>query len=163
MNINNIDALIFDFDGVLTNNKVYVCEDGLETVECSRADSLAFEVLKKLKKPVIILSTEKNLVVKVRAKKLKTPSIHGVDDKVKALKKLITKHKYNLDKILYVGNDLNDYLAMKLCGYTACPADSHPYIKKISDVCLSKNGGNGVVRELVEEILKINFVKVLYS
>ncbi len=163
MNINNIDALIFDFDGVLTNNKVYVSEDGLETVVCSRADGLAFDVLKKLNKPVIILSTEKNLVVKVRAKKLKILAINGINDKVKTLKKLTVEHKYNLDKILYVGNDLNDYLAMKLCGYTACPADSHPQIKKISKVCLSKTGGDGVIRELVEEILKINFIKVLYS
>lgn len=163
MNINNIDAFIFDFDGVLTNNKVYISENGVESVECSRADGLAFDVLKKLNKPVIILSTEKNLVIQVRAKKLKILAINGVDDKVKALKKLIIKHKYNLDKIFFVGNDLNDYLAMKLCGYTACPSDSHPQIKKISNVCLSKAGGDGVIRELVEETLKINFVKVLYN
>ena len=163
MNIDNIDALIFDFDGVLTNNQVYVNENGVETVKCSRADGLAFDALKKLNKPTFIISSEKNLVVEARAKKLGTSVIQGVSDKTKTLHQLINKYNYDLKKILFVGNDLNDYLVMKICGYTACPADSHPKIKKISNICLNKKGGYGVARELIEDILKINLIKVLYN
>ena len=163
MNLDNIDALVFDFDGVLTNNLVYLNQEGVETVACSRADGLAFDVLRKLNKPAFILSTEKSFVVAMRAKKLKIPVVQGVTDKVLAIKELARENKFNLKNILYVGNDLNDYLVMKLCGYSACPADSHPKIKHISDVCLNANGGNGVARELLEEVLKIDFIKILYK
>ena len=163
MIIDEIDALVFDFDGVLTNNLVYVNQEGKESVCCSRADGLAFDVLRSLNKPAFILSTEKSSVVAMRAKKLKIPVIQGVSDKVEAIKELADKKNYDLKNILYVGNDLNDYLVMELCGYTACPADSHPKIKHISDICLNTNGGNGVVRELLEEVLNIDFIKILYN
>ena len=163
MNINNIDAFVFDFDGVLTNNLVYLNQEGVESVVCSRADGLAFDVLRKLKKPTFILSTEKNSVVTMRAKKLKIPAIQGVSDKVEAIKELADKKKYNLKSILYVGNDLNDYLVMQVCGYTACPIDSHPRIKEISENILTAKGGNGVVRELLEQVFNLDFIKILYS
>ena len=163
MTLDNIDAFVFDFDGVLTNNLVQIDENSKESVSCSRADGLAFDVLRKLNKPAYILSTEKNLVVKARANKLKIPAIQGVADKVEAIKKLAADNNYNLKNILYVGNDLNDYLVMQLCGYGACPADSHLKIKHISDICLNTNGGNGIVRELLEEVLGLDFIKILYK
>ena len=73
MFIDDIDAIILDFDGVLTDNSVYVDQNGIEQVKCSRSDGLAFDVLRKLKKPIHILSTEKNPVVLARASKLKVP------------------------------------------------------------------------------------------
>jgi 3-deoxy-D-manno-octulosonate 8-phosphate phosphatase (KDO 8-P phosphatase) len=161
--LNSIDAFIFDFDGVLTNNLVYLDQNGKESVGCSRADGLAFDVLRKLDKPAFILSTENNPVVAMRAKKLKVPVVQGVADKVEAIKELVNKNNYNLKNIIYVGNDLNDYLVMRLCGYSACPADSHPKIKSISSVILKMKGGNGVVRELLEEVLGLDFVKILYQ
>ena len=163
MTLADIDAFVFDFDGVLTNNLVQIDENGKESVSCSRADGLAFDVLRKLNKPAYILSTEKNLVVKARAKKLNIPAIQGVADKVETIKKLAADNNYNLKNILYVGNDLNDYLVIQLCGYSACPADSHPKIKNISDIVLNSTGGNGVVRELLEEVLNIDFIKTLYQ
>ena len=163
MTLDDIDAFVFDFDGVLTDNLVYLDQNGVESVSCSRADGLAFDVLHKLNKPAFILSTEKSTVVVMRAKKLKIPAIQGVSDKVRAIKELIDENHYNIKNILYVGNDLNDYLAMQFCGYSVCPSDSHPKIKHISDICLSTNGGNGVVRELLEEVLNIDFIKILYQ
>jgi 3-deoxy-D-manno-octulosonate 8-phosphate phosphatase (KDO 8-P phosphatase) len=163
MNIDDIDAFVFDFDGVLTNNLVYLNQEGVESVACSRADGLAFDVLRKLNKPAFILSTEKNLVVTMRAKKLKIQAIQKVSDKVLAIKELAVENNYNLNKILYVGNDLNDYLVMKVCGYTACPNDSHLKIKNISKHILTTKGGNGVVRELLEQVLNLDFIKILYS
>ena len=163
MTLEDIDAFIFDFDGVLTNNLVHLDQNGKESVSCSRADGLAFDVLRKLDKPVFILSTENNPVVTMRAKKLKVSVVQGADDKVEAMKKLVNKNSYNLKNILYVGNDLNDYLVMQLCGYTICPADSHPKIKEISNVVLKANGGNGIVRELLEDVLSLDFIKILYQ
>ena len=162
MNLDDIDAFVFDFDGVLTNNLVYLDQNGVESVSCSRADGLAFDVLRKLNKPAFILSTEKNYVVTMRAKKLKIPAIQGVSDKVEAIKELADKKNYNLKSILYVGNDLNDYLVMQICGYTACPIDSHPRIKEVSNYILNSKGGKGVVRELLEEKLKLDFINILY-
>jgi 3-deoxy-D-manno-octulosonate 8-phosphate phosphatase (KDO 8-P phosphatase) len=162
MILDDIDALVFDFDGVLTNNLVYLNQDGLESVACSRADGLAFDVLRKLNKPAFILSTEKSPVVAMRAKKLKIPVIQGVSDKVIAIKELACKNNYNLKNILYVGNDLNDYLVMKICGHTACPIDSHPAIKKVSNYILNSKGGKGVIRELLEEKLNLDFIDILY-
>ncbi len=157
----DLDALIFDFDGVLTDNKVHLDQNGNEWVSCNRSDGLAFIVLEKIKKPTYIISTEKNKVVAARAKKLKTPVLFGVQNKSDALKKLSIKKRFNLDKTLYVGNDLNDYEALKLCGYSACPSDSHKKIKKISTFKLDAKGGSGVVRELLEEILGLDFLKVI--
>ena len=163
MILDDIDALVFDFDGVLTNNLVYLNQEGVESVACSRADGLAFDVLRKLNKPAFILSTEKNSVVAMRAKKIKIPVVQGVPDKVRAIKELADKKNYNLKSILYVGNDLNDYLVMQVCGYTACPIDSHPRIKEISENILTTKGGDGVVRELLEQVFNLDFIKILYS
>ncbi len=163
MILDDIDALVFDFDGVLTNNLVYLNQEGVESVACSRADGLAFDVLRKLNKPAFILSTEKSFVVTMRAKKLKIPAIQGVANKVAAIKELARENKFDLKNILYVGNDLNDYLVMQVCGYTACPIDSHPRIKEISENILIAKGGNGVVRELLEQVLNLDFIKILYS
>jgi YrbI family 3-deoxy-D-manno-octulosonate 8-phosphate phosphatase len=161
--IDKIDAFIFDFDGVMTNNKVYLCQDGKEIVCCHRSDGIAFDVLRKLNKPSFIISTEKNCVVSMRANKLKIKAIQGVNDKVKAIKKLSLNNNYNLKNIFYVGNDLNDYYAMKICGFSACPADSHIKIKNLSDIILKTNGGEGVVRCLIEDVFEINILKILYE
>ena len=161
--LENIEAFIFDFDGVLTNNLVFVNQDGKESVGCNRSDGLAFDVLRKLKKPSYILSTEKNPIVSARAKKLKIQAIQGVEDKVQELLSLAKTNEYNLNRVLYVGNDINDYKAMKLCGYSACPSDSHEKIRSIATFVLQKKGGNGVIRELLEVKLNIDFIKTLYS
>ena len=163
MNIDDIEIFILDFDGVLTNNLVYLNQEGVESVVCSRADGLALDVLRKLNKPAFILSTEKSFVVTMRAKKLKIQAIQGVADKVSAIKELARENKFHLKNILYVGNDLNDYLVMKVCGYTACPIDSHLKIKEISEYILTTKGGNGVVRELLERVFNLDFIEILYS
>jgi len=162
MKISDIDAFIFDFDGVLTNNHVYLDKTGNELVACSRSDGLAFDVLRKLKKPVYILSTENNKVVAARGSKLKVPVLQGVNDKLSVLEKLSLDKGYDLNCICYVGNDLNDYKAMQNCGFRVCPADSHSDIKNIASVILESKGGDGAVRELVEIHLKINFLDLLY-
>jgi YrbI family 3-deoxy-D-manno-octulosonate 8-phosphate phosphatase len=161
LSLENIDAFVFDFDGVMTNNQVFIDQDGRESVSCNRADGLAFDVLRKLGKVSFILSSEKNTVVKNRAAKLNISAIYGVANKVEALRKLANNNSYNLKNILYVGNDLNDYQVMRLCGFSVCPADSHPKIKELSDIILKTKGGDGVIRDLVENVLNIDFIEIL--
>jgi YrbI family 3-deoxy-D-manno-octulosonate 8-phosphate phosphatase len=161
LKLDDIDAFIFDFDGVLTDNMVFLSEDYKEFVCCSRADGLAFDILRKIKKPAFILSTEKNKVVSARAKKLKVTAIQNCKNKLKDLKKIINNNGYNKDRILFVGNDVNDYQAMNFCGYKVCPFDSHQEIKNICDIVLKTKGGKGIVRELLEDVFKLDFIKIL--
>lgn len=160
---NSIQLLVFDFDGVMTDNSVYLNEQGMEFVKCNRSDGLAINALKKSNIRMIILSTEVNNVVKARARKLGLRSITGIKDKKSAIKKYSQKNNIKLKNILYVGNDLNDYHSMKLVGMSACPADSHEEIKKISKYVLKTKGGEGVISELTEKILDINILKLLYG
>ena len=161
--IDDIDLFVFDFDGVLTDNIVHIDNNGNEMVSCSRADGLAFDVLRKLDKPCQILSTENNTVVSARANKLGISVLQGVKNKEKSLRNLVKRKGYKLSNILYVGNDLNDYNSMRISGLSVCPADSHPKIKKISNFVLKTNGGKGVVRELLEDVLSLDFIEILYK
>jgi YrbI family 3-deoxy-D-manno-octulosonate 8-phosphate phosphatase len=160
--LRDLDALFFDFDGVLTNNRVILDENGNEWVSCNRSDGLAFDVFRKLGTKVYIFSTEKNLVVRARANKLGVPVLQGIGNKVDALKKLVTDEKLKLSRVLYMGNDLNDLRAMRLCGYSVCPADSHPIVAEEATITLQKNGGDGVVRELIEDVLNEDILQILY-
>lgn len=163
INITDIDFFVFDFDGVLTDNSVYMSTDGLESVRCNRADGLAFDVLRNLNKRCYILSTELNPVVTKRAEKLRLPVIQGVSDKVEALNNLVKENNTSFQHVAYIGNDLNDYYAMKISAYSACPADSHPRIKEIAKFVLNTNGGEGVVRELVEHVFELDVLNILFN
>lgn len=146
-------AIITDFDGVLTDGKVHINEDGKESVICSRLDGLAFDALRKRKIPVFILTTEMNNVVESRAKKLQVPCIKGIGDKKETLLNLCKSNNFSLIDVVYIGDDINDYEAMKLCGYKACPLQSHEKIIEIVDYHLLRFGGDGAFRELIEEKL----------
>lgn len=153
--VDAIDALVFDFDGVLTDNFVYVDDTGRESVRCTRADGLAFDALRTTRLKVFILSTETNAVVAARGKKLRVPVIQGQSDKGQAITTLAEREGLALSRVLFVGNDVNDLPAMSRCGYSACPADAHPSVKRIVTVILATAGGQGVARELVEDVLRI--------
>jgi len=158
ININEIALIVFDFDGVLTDNKVFVTQDGKEFVACSRADGLAFDYIRKNKINTCILSTEKNGVVSHRAKKLGVPVFQSVADKEKTLNLLLEEQRIRYENVVYVGNDLNDYYAMLRCGIKICPSDAHERIKKISDFVLQSRGGDGVAREILEDVFSLDLL-----
>ena len=158
MRIEALEAIIFDFDGVLTTNRVYVSQDGSETVCCHRGDGLGFDFLRTTSLKLFILSTETNPVVTQRAKKLNVPVRQGVANKRAVLKKLCLEEGMAMSRVLFVGNDLNDYSAMALAGYSACPSDSHPSIRKMASFVLKTAGGQGIVRELVEDLFEIDLL-----
>jgi len=151
--LNLIQLIVYDFDGVMTDNHVYVDQDGREMVRVNRADGLGISGIKKIGIQQIIISTEKNPVVSTRAKKLGIPCLQGIDNKKKALIDYCKKNDIDLRNVAYLGNDINDMEVMEIAGSTFCPADAHENIKGISDIILSKNGGNGVIRELLDFLI----------
>jgi len=157
INKKDIQLIIYDFDGVMTNNKVIVSEDGRELIIANRSDGLGVELLKKKGIKQIILSTESNNVVNARAKKLKLPVIYACKDKKNILKRYCKKMKYDLSNVAYVGNDINDLEAMKMVGYPIAPADAHIEIKKISKIITKTMGGDGVIRELLDIFMEENY------
>lgn len=157
----NPKLVVFDFDGVLTDNRVLVSESGEESVFCHRGDGLGFNMLNMAQIPTLILSKEPNPVVSARAKKLKIPCLQNIEDKVSALVKYCDSNNFLLKDVLYIGNDLNDFLVMKQVGYTACPSDAHPRIKAISKIKLKAKGGYGVAREIVEKHLGLDYIELI--
>lgn len=145
-----IDLIVFDFDGVFTDNKVLTTEDGKEIVACNRSDGIGINMIRKSNIPMFVLSTETNPVVASRMKKLGLPFVQGVVDKLKYLTEFVRKEKYDLNNIIYVGNDVNDIEAMKIVGYPIAPGDAHEEVKVIAKLILDSSGGDGVVRELAE-------------
>ena len=153
--MNSIKLLVYDFDGVLTDNKVYVDQHGNEMVQVSRADGLGIAEIKKLEIQQMILSTETNTVVSARAKKLDLFCLQGVNNKAQALTEYCNVHQISLSDVAYVGNDINDLDVMELVGTTFCPADAHVSIKEISQFILSSKGGEGIVREIFDKLKEI--------
>jgi YrbI family 3-deoxy-D-manno-octulosonate 8-phosphate phosphatase len=154
ISIKNIQLIIYDFDGVMTNNKVYIDQNGNEFVQVNRADGLAVSEIKNLGIKQIIISTETNTVVHARAKKLGIQCIQCVADKEKELLSYCESNNIDLKNVIYIGNDMNDKKAMELVGWSWCPSDAHESIKDISKFVFTKKGGEGVVRELLDLITK---------
>lgn len=150
--IKGAKLVVYDFDGVMTDNKVILSEDGLESVVVNRSDGLAVNRLKYCGIPQIILSTETNNVVAKRARKLGIPIIQGISDKRSSLKEYCRKNNITLKDVVYVGNDLNDLQAMKSVGYPVCPSDACREVRAICSIVLNAVGGDGVVRELLDYI-----------
>jgi len=153
--MNSIKLLVYDFDGVMTDNKVYVDQNGNEMVQVSRADGLGIAEIRKLGIQQMILSTETNPVVAARAIKLDLLCIQGVDNKAQTLTDYCENHQFELSNVAYVGNDINDLEVMKLVGTTFCPADAYSSIKEISQFILSSKGGEGVAREIFDKLTQI--------
>lgn len=154
MNFNKIKAIIFDFDGVFTDNRVIISEEGKESVQCNRADGIGLGMLRELNIPMTIISTEKNPVVSMRAKKLELSVSHGVENKLEELMKFSKSVNIDLEDIAFVGNDINDYDCMEQVGYPIAVNDAVDEIRSISKHLLSKNGGDGAVREVCELVYK---------
>lgn len=153
--MSSIQCVIYDFDGVMTDNCVIVDEFGSESVKCNRSDGLAIQKIKAQGILQMILSTEENKVVLRRAKKLKIPAIHGSKDKREALQKIVKDYKISLDNILFIGNDLNDLEAMQIAGHRACPSDAADEIKELEGIIITnKKGGEGVIREIYSKIFQ---------
>lgn len=145
-----IRLVVYDFDGVMTDNRVTTDQDGRESVSANRSDGLGVGLIRRLGIKQVILSTEANPVVKARADKIGLDALHGIRDKGSGLLHLAEKYQISVSDMLYVGNDTNDADAMGLAGFKAAPADAHPAILALADYVTDARGGRGVVRELAD-------------
>lgn len=150
-----VELLVLDFDGVLTDNRVWVDEHGLERVAANRGDSYGLKLLRMKKNiPALVLSTEKNKVVAARCRKMEIESIQGVWDKAPALLELLKERGIDPAHVVYVGNDLNDLPCFPIVGFAAAPADAQPEVKQEADLVLSMRGGRGAVREMCDLLME---------
>jgi 3-deoxy-D-manno-octulosonate 8-phosphate phosphatase (KDO 8-P phosphatase) len=148
--LSTIRLIAFDFDGVFTDNTVYVTEDGVESVRCWRSDGLGLSRLRSVGVQAVIISTEVNPVVSMRAEKLKLPCEQGVEDKARAI--LLTCAKLNIspEQTMFVGNDVNDIPAFKSVNFPVAVSDAHPEISPFVLYRTQKPGGMGAVREICD-------------
>jgi N-acylneuraminate cytidylyltransferase len=137
----------------MTDDRVWVDQDGHESVVANRRDGLGISMLHKAGIPMVVLSTESNPVVTARCQKLNLPVIQGLTDKGAALKRLIQERQLDSAHVIYLGNDVNDLSCFPLVGFTVVVADAHPDVIPLADLVLAHPGGHGAVRELCDRIL----------
>jgi YrbI family 3-deoxy-D-manno-octulosonate 8-phosphate phosphatase len=145
----------FDFDGVFTDNSVYVSEDGTESVRCSRSDGIGLRKLENLGIQTIIISTEVNPVVSVRSKKLNIKCMQGVEDKAKALLDIAKDMSLELSQMAFVGNDINDLPGLKIVGLPIVVQDALPDVLPYAKYRTETPGGYGAVREVCDMFARV--------
>lgn len=150
---NRIDAVVFDFDGVMTDDLVTLSEDGVESVRCSRADGYGIEQLRHAGVTVAVLSREKNPIVRARCEKLGVECMQGVADKASLLAEWLRTQNVLAAHMVYVGNDLPDLPCLRLAGFGVAVADAHIEVKAQAHLVLRAAGGHGAVRELCDIVL----------
>jgi YrbI family 3-deoxy-D-manno-octulosonate 8-phosphate phosphatase len=148
-----VALVVFDFDGVFTDNTVWVSEDGKESVRCWRSDGLGLEKLRTSGLPVWVLSTEINPAVAHRCKKLQLPVRHGLANKQEALMSLAQELGVSLTHTVYVGNDINDLGCLQIAGLPVVVQDAHPDVLPVAKYQTRLPGGFGAVREVCDWLM----------
>jgi N-acylneuraminate cytidylyltransferase len=151
-----IDLIMCDFDGVITDNRVWVDQDGTEIVAAYRSDSVRVKDLRAIGIEVMILSSEPNRVVEARARKMGVEAIHGIalHDKGRVMREVLAQKNLNAENVIYIGNDINDLPCFEVAGWSVAVADAYPEVIRAADHVLSKPGGHGALRELCDLILQ---------
>ncbi|GGU87760.1 transferase [Streptomyces albospinus] len=149
----DIDAVVLDFDGTQTDDRVLIDADGRETVAVHRGDGLGIAALRKAELHLLILSTEQNPVVAARARKLKVPVLHGIDRKDLALKQWCEEAGVQPERVLYVGNDVNDLPCFDLVGWPVAVASAHDAVRGAARAVTATPGGSGAIREIAGWLL----------
>ncbi|MDM4763366.1 acylneuraminate cytidylyltransferase [Galbitalea sp. SE-J8] len=149
----DVDAVITDFDGVHTDDRVTIDEHGREAVAAHRGDGLGIAALRGEGIPLLIVSAERNPVVSARAAKLRIDVRRSVDDKRAVVEAWIADAGLDPERVAYVGNDVNDLAAMRAVGWPIAVADAHPAVLAAARVVLEHSGGHGAVREVAERVL----------
>jgi YrbI family 3-deoxy-D-manno-octulosonate 8-phosphate phosphatase len=149
------EKIVFDFDGVFTDNSVFVDESGRESVRCNRSDGLGIRALRNFidtngGPQLCVLSTEINSVVSARTSKLGLRVFQGVSNKRRFL-----LNDLQCSNFIYLGNDLNDLECIKAAAFSVCPRDSHKRVKASCNLILQAAGGNGAVREFIEFVFEM--------
>jgi N-acylneuraminate cytidylyltransferase len=152
----SVKMVVTDFDGVITDGRVWVNGDGVETVAASRADSMRIKQMRAAGIEVMILSSEVDKVVSARARKMGIQAVHGMglDGKGQALKQILAEKNLDASEVVYLGNDFNDLPCFEVAGWAVAVADAYPEVLRAADYVLKTNGGFGALRELCDLILQ---------
>lgn len=150
MKFAGLKLIVFDFDGVFTDNRVIVSDTGAESVICNRGDGMGLSKLRSIGMDMMVLSTEVVPIVQFRAKKLKIDCIHGCEDKLSQLKEIVQRKGISLENVAFVGNDINDLDCLKAVGFPVCVSDAYPEVKKVCSLVLERKGGDAAVREFCD-------------
>jgi len=148
--IRRIRLVAFDFDGVFTDNMVYVFEDGFEAVRCTRSDGIGLQKLKRAGIKTVIISTEANPVVSARARKLKMECVQDCQDKRTVLEEIAGNMDITLDEVAFVGNDINDLSCLTCVALPIVVQDAHPDVVSVARYQTQSAGGHGAVREICD-------------
>ena len=149
-----ISLIVLDFDGVLTDDRVWVNAKGEEMVAANRSDGLGLERLRQETDiEVMVLSRETNPVVKARCEKLKLPVLQAILDKPAAIRQVLAEKQIPAEEVIFVGNDITDQVVFPEVGFAVTPADAHADVLRSADLVLARKGGKGAVRELCDMIL----------
>ncbi|MFF3744520.1 cytidylyltransferase domain-containing protein [Streptomyces kronopolitis] len=149
----DIDAVVLDFDGTQTDDRVLIDADGREVVAVHRGDGLGVAALRGDGLKLLILSTETNPVVAARARKLRVPVLHGIDRKDLALKQWCEEAGIDPARVLYVGNDVNDLPCFDLVGWPVAVASAHDVVRGAARAVTATPGGSGAIREIAGWLL----------
>ena len=148
-----VKLVVFDFDGVFTDNTVYVSQDGVESVRCWRGDGLGLAKLTQAGIHTAIVSTETNPVVGARARKLGMRCVQGCGDKLTAVQALAAEHRIALAEVAFVGNDINDLECLRAVGLPVVVQDAHADVRAAAVHRTTAPGGRGAVREICDAIV----------
>jgi len=152
-----IRTFVFDVDGVLTDGGLILTEDGHMLRSMNIRDGYALQLAIKKGYKVWIISGGRSEAVRLRLNKLGISEVHiGVENKRELLEEKIRAAQISLDTILYMGDDIPDHAAMKICGLPCCPNDAATEIRLASKYISPLNGGKGCVRDVIEKVLKLN-------
>jgi len=150
--LRRVRLAVFDFDGVFTDNRVWVNEAGEEFLAFSRSDGLGLRRLDEVGVRYLIVSTEPNPIVGARAVKLNAECVQGVDDKLAVVFERTEELGVALENTAYVGNDINDADCLRAVGLPVVPADAWPEIRPLAQWVLTRSGGAGCVREFCDGV-----------
>ena len=151
-----IKAVVLDVDGVLTDGRLLVTEAGEQLRSFFVKDGYAMQLAIKMGLDIWVISGGKSDGVRKRLEGLGIQEIHlGVKNKMNVMTQLTEKHQLRLEDLMYVGDDMPDYDVMQVVGLAVCPSDAVDDIKTISHYMSPKRGGEGVVRDVLEKILKL--------
>jgi N-acylneuraminate cytidylyltransferase len=150
----NVRLVVFDFDGVMTDNRVLVLQDGTEGASCDRSDGLGVGMLRAAGMPMLVLSKEQNPVVGARCRKLGLECHQGIDDKLTRLRELVASRGLTMADVAYVGNDVNDLACMREVGLPVAVADAYPPVLAAARMVTARPGGKGAVREVCDALIE---------
>jgi YrbI family 3-deoxy-D-manno-octulosonate 8-phosphate phosphatase len=150
--LSEIRLVVFDFDGVFSDNRVWTNGRGEESVACFRGDSLGLRRLDEVGVDYVVITQETNEAVPARARKIRIECISGIEDKLPVLREEVERRGVALAETAYLGNDVNDAECLAAVGLPVVPADAWPEVVPLAKLQLTRAGGYGCVRELCDAV-----------